>query len=225
MLLQDYRDLTGTYDKLVSIEMIEAVGWQYFALLPLLFGAAAPDGAMLLQAITIDDRAYESREAGRSFINTYIFPGGCLPSMEIISRRPRKGHGPTVRFISRTSRPTTRRRSPTGVSASGAAGDHSASSATTSASGASGSSTLSYCEGGFRERRIQDVQLLLQYAEPAAGRRLSEARANRAEPGSRTTRAGRGWRTGSRVGSVLKRDAVRRPARRLPRQLPHIPRS
>ena len=41
---------------------------------------------MLLQAITIDDRAYEVEKASRSFINTYIFPGGCLPSLEVITR-------------------------------------------------------------------------------------------------------------------------------------------
>src|ERR1019366_4439896 len=87
VLLQDYRELSGSYDKLVSIEMIEAVGWQYF---PTFFRRCsellAPDGAMLLQAITIDDRAYEVEKAGKSFINTHIFPGGCLPSMEVISR-------------------------------------------------------------------------------------------------------------------------------------------
>ena len=87
ILLEDYRDLTGSYDKLVSIEMIEAVGWQYF---PRFFKCCSdllrPDGAMLLQAITIEDRAFHVEKAGRSFINTYIFPGGCLPSMEIISR-------------------------------------------------------------------------------------------------------------------------------------------
>ena len=87
VLLQDYRELTGSYDKLVSIEMIEAVGWQYF---PTYFRRCsellADDGAMLLQAITIEDRAYHVEKAGKSFINTYIFPGGCLPSMEIISR-------------------------------------------------------------------------------------------------------------------------------------------
>ncbi len=87
MLLEDYRDLRGSYDKLVSIEMIEAVGWEY---LPTYFRCCsellAHDGAMLLQAIMIDDRAYEVEKAGRSFINTYIFPGGCLPSIEAISR-------------------------------------------------------------------------------------------------------------------------------------------
>lgn len=58
----DYRDLTGTYDKLVSIEMIEAVGWKYF---PTYFAKCSellkPDGAMLLQSITVVDEAYEIR--------------------------------------------------------------------------------------------------------------------------------------------------------------------
>ena len=87
VLLEDYRELTGSYDKLVSIEMIEAVGWQYFTtFFRRCSELLADDGAMLLQAITIDDRAYEVEKAGRSFINTHIFPGGCLPSLEVISR-------------------------------------------------------------------------------------------------------------------------------------------
>ena len=87
VLLEDYRDLRGSYDALVSIEMVEAVGWRH---LEDFFARCAsllrPDGAMLLQAITIDDRAYEAEKASRSFINTYIFPGGCLPSLEVIAR-------------------------------------------------------------------------------------------------------------------------------------------
>jgi cyclopropane-fatty-acyl-phospholipid synthase len=87
VLAKDYRDLEGTYDKLVSIEMIEAVGWQYF---DTFFGRCAsllaPDGAMLLQAITIDERAYDVEKAKRSFANTHVFPGGCLPSLPVISR-------------------------------------------------------------------------------------------------------------------------------------------
>ncbi len=88
VLMEDYRDLHGRYDKLVSIEMIEAVGWRhlgtFFATCSELL---APDGAMLLQAITIDDRAYEVEKASKSFIKTYIFPGGCLPSLEVITRK------------------------------------------------------------------------------------------------------------------------------------------
>ena len=87
VLLEDYRDLTGTYDKLVSIEMIEAVGWRDFGtFFARCSDLLAPDGLMLLQAITIDDRAYEVEKLGRSFINTYVFPDGCLPSLEVISR-------------------------------------------------------------------------------------------------------------------------------------------
>jgi cyclopropane-fatty-acyl-phospholipid synthase len=86
VLLEDYRDLRGSYSKLVSIEMIEAVGWQHLeeffrrcdALL-------APDGLMFLQAITIDDELYEAEKASRSFANTHVFPGGCLPSKAAIS--------------------------------------------------------------------------------------------------------------------------------------------
>ena len=86
VLLEDYRDLRGTYDKLVSIEMIEAVGWRHFGtFFERCSRLLAPDGAMLLQAITIDDRAYEVEKGGRSFINTYIFPEGCLPSLEVIA--------------------------------------------------------------------------------------------------------------------------------------------
>jgi cyclopropane-fatty-acyl-phospholipid synthase len=87
VLLEDYRDLRGRYDKLVSIEMIEAVGWRHFGtFFDCCSRLLAPDGVMLLQAITIDDRAYEVEKASRSFMNTYIFPNGCLPSLGAIER-------------------------------------------------------------------------------------------------------------------------------------------
>jgi cyclopropane-fatty-acyl-phospholipid synthase len=86
ILLEDYRDLRGTYDRLVSIEMIEAVGWQYF---DTYFEACdrllADDGLFLLQAITVDDRLYEMEKASKSFANTHVFPGGCLPSLKRIA--------------------------------------------------------------------------------------------------------------------------------------------
>jgi cyclopropane-fatty-acyl-phospholipid synthase len=86
VLLEDYRDLEGRFDKLVSIEMIEAVGWQYFdTFFERCASLLAPDGAMLLQAITIDERAYDVEKAKRSFANTHVFPGGCLPSLSVIS--------------------------------------------------------------------------------------------------------------------------------------------
>jgi cyclopropane-fatty-acyl-phospholipid synthase len=87
VLLRDYRQLAGTYDKLVAVEMIEAVGWRnfdrFFARVSELL---EPDGLALLQAILIDDRAYDVEKAGRSFITTFIFPGGALPSMEVMAR-------------------------------------------------------------------------------------------------------------------------------------------
>jgi cyclopropane-fatty-acyl-phospholipid synthase len=85
VLLQDYRDLDGRYDRLVSVEMIEAVGWQYFDdYFRRCDELLTDDGLMLLQAITIDDRMYETEKAARSFANTHVFPGGCLPSQGLI---------------------------------------------------------------------------------------------------------------------------------------------
>ncbi|HEY1687403.1 MAG TPA: cyclopropane-fatty-acyl-phospholipid synthase family protein [Solirubrobacteraceae bacterium] len=85
VLGKDYRDLAGSYDRLVSIEMIEAVGWQHFGqFFAKCSQLLAPDGAMLLQAITIADGAYEVEKASKSFIKTYIFPNGCLPSLSVI---------------------------------------------------------------------------------------------------------------------------------------------
>jgi cyclopropane-fatty-acyl-phospholipid synthase len=87
VLLEDYRDLRGTYTKLVSLEMIEAVGWQYFdEYFRRCSDLLEPDGLFFLQAILIDDRLYEQEKAARSFANALIFPGGCLPSMEVIQR-------------------------------------------------------------------------------------------------------------------------------------------
>jgi cyclopropane-fatty-acyl-phospholipid synthase len=86
VLLEDYRDLEGSYDKLVSVEMIEAVGWQHFdEYFRRCDQLLAPDGLMLLQTITIDDRIYQAEKASQSFANTHIFPGGCLPSNGLIA--------------------------------------------------------------------------------------------------------------------------------------------
>jgi cyclopropane-fatty-acyl-phospholipid synthase len=87
VLLQDYRELQGTYSKLVSVEMIEAVGHQhykeYFSTCSKLLEA---DGLMCIQAITIPDQRYDQAIKSVDFIQRYIFPGGCLPSNEVISR-------------------------------------------------------------------------------------------------------------------------------------------
>jgi cyclopropane-fatty-acyl-phospholipid synthase len=85
VLREDYRDLGGRFDKLVSIEMIEAVGHRY---LPVYFRRCASllkdDGLMLLQAITIRDQRYEQAQRSVDFIQRYIFPGGALPSLSVM---------------------------------------------------------------------------------------------------------------------------------------------
>jgi cyclopropane-fatty-acyl-phospholipid synthase len=86
VLMEDYRDLRGRYDRLVSVEMIEAVGWRHFdEYFRRCSELLSRDGLMLLQAITIDDRLYEAEKAARSFANTHVFPGGCLPSNKLIA--------------------------------------------------------------------------------------------------------------------------------------------
>ncbi len=83
--LEDYRDLQGQFDKLVSIEMIEAVGHEF---LDTYFRQCAallkPAGSMLLQAIVMPDRGYQRYLGSIDFIRRYIFPGGCLPSVASI---------------------------------------------------------------------------------------------------------------------------------------------
>lgn len=80
--LCDYRKLTGRYDKLVSIEMVEAVGHAY---LGRFFKACSrllePDGRMLLQAITMPDQRYEGYRRSVDFIRYHVFPGSCVPSV------------------------------------------------------------------------------------------------------------------------------------------------
>ncbi len=161
VLQQDYRHLAGTYDKLVSIEMIEAVGWRdfgtYFEACSKLL---APDGLMLLQAITIDERSYEVEKASKSFINQLIFPGGCLPSQEAIARSVRRETDLRV------------------VQLEDITGHYVRTLRAWRANFMAAESEverlgydlrfrrlwnlyLAYCEAGFAERRIHDVQMLL----------------------------------------------------------------
>jgi cyclopropane-fatty-acyl-phospholipid synthase len=82
LLKKDYRDLKGRFDKLVSIEMIEAVGHQYFnTFFKVCSRLLKETGMMLLQAITIRDQEFKRYIHSVDFINRYIFPGGCLPSI------------------------------------------------------------------------------------------------------------------------------------------------
>jgi cyclopropane-fatty-acyl-phospholipid synthase len=82
VLLEDYRDLRGRFDRLVSIEMIEAVGHQYY---DDYFGQCArllaDDGLILLQAITIADQRYEQARRSVDFIQRHVFPGSTIPSL------------------------------------------------------------------------------------------------------------------------------------------------
>jgi len=82
VLKKDYRDLTGKYNKLVSIEMIEAVGHHYYHdFFRKCNQLLIPDGRMLLQSIIITDYLYEEAKQFSDFIKTYIFPGSCIPSI------------------------------------------------------------------------------------------------------------------------------------------------
>lgn len=85
VLKQDYRQLNGQYDKLVSVEMIEAVGQQY---IPLFFARCRdllkPDGRLALQAITISEARFARYARSVDFIQRYIFPGGFLPAVSML---------------------------------------------------------------------------------------------------------------------------------------------
>ena len=166
LLLEDYRDLDGQYDKLVSIEMIEAVGHRY---LPTYFKQCArllkPDGLMLLQAITIRDQRYEQACKSVDFIQRYIFPGGALPSvqkmLDVVTRHTDFNlhhmedfglhYARTLRLWHDNLRHARQRLEQLGYD------DYFY---------RLWEFYLCYCEGGFLERTIGTVQLLL--AKPAA---------------------------------------------------------
>lgn len=91
LLLDDYRDLEGQYDKLVSIEMIEAVGHKFYdSYFKQCSRLLKHHGLMLIQAITIADQRYDYAKNSVDFIQRYIFPGGCLPSNAIIAQQVSK---------------------------------------------------------------------------------------------------------------------------------------
>jgi cyclopropane-fatty-acyl-phospholipid synthase len=159
---EDYRELEGRWRKLVSIEMIEAVGWRQLGTYLRRCGELlTDDGLFCLQAITIDERAYDVEKGGRSFANTRIFPGGFVPSLGAILR-------------------DAARHSPMRVVHLEEIGPHYAetlrhwrerfAAAAPARLGELGFDErfrrlwrfyLSYMEAGFRERRIGDVHLML----------------------------------------------------------------
>ena len=160
LLKKDYRDLSGKFDKLVSIEMIEAVGHHFYAtFFQTCSRLLKDDGMMALQAITIGDQIFNRHKRSVDFIKRYIFPGSCIPSITAISNAVAKDTD--LRLVqleditphyARTLR-EWRRRFFANIDKVREMGY---------------SDTfirmweyyLCYCEGGFAERYIGDVQML-----------------------------------------------------------------
>lgn len=161
ILDRDYRELASPptpWSKLVSIEMIEAVGWRNLPLyLRTCARLLADDGLFCLQAITIDDSAYEVEKGTRSFAKTRVFPGGFLPSLRALQR-----HSPLRTVHLEDIGPhyaVTLRRWAENFAAIGLP--------RLRAMGFDARFErlwrfyLAYMEAGFRERRISDVQVML----------------------------------------------------------------
>jgi cyclopropane-fatty-acyl-phospholipid synthase len=161
LLLEDYRDLRGHYDALASIEMIEAVGHDY---VETYFRRCSellrPSGAMLLQAITIRDQFYEQARRSVDFIKRFIFPGSFIPSIEVLVHALARATDLKVSHLedigphyARTLRAWRER--------------FMARQADARALGYPERFVrmwefyLCYCEGGFEERQLGDVQMLL----------------------------------------------------------------
>jgi cyclopropane-fatty-acyl-phospholipid synthase len=86
VLKEDYRDLTGRYDKLASIEMIEAVDWrEYETFFATCRRLLAPHGVLGMQAIVIEPQRFDRAKTTQDFIKAFIFPGGCLPSIDALT--------------------------------------------------------------------------------------------------------------------------------------------
>ena len=161
IVCEDYRALQGSYDKLVSVEMIEAVGHQYF---DAYFRACAqrlkPEGLMLLQAIVIPDQRYDRYRRSADFIQRYIFPGGCLPSLGAICGSV--GRATDFRLVHLEdltphyahTLAAWRQRLQGNLERARALGLSEEFLRTWDF-------YFCYCEGGFRERLIGDVQILL----------------------------------------------------------------
>lgn len=169
---EDYRDLAGDgrFDRLVSIEMIEAVDWRR---LGAFFSACdrllRPDGLMALQAITIDDRSYHRAKAGTDFVKAFVFPGSCLPSVEALVHAAAKVELRVIGLedIGRHYAETLRRWR--------ANLDERADEVAALRLGERFERLwrlyLSYCEAAFLERHVSDVQMVL--AKPGWRDRLA----------------------------------------------------
>ena len=160
LLKKDYRDLSGKFDKLVSIEMIEAVGHQY---LTTFFKSCSrllkDDGMMALQAITIGDQIFDRHKRSVDFIKRYIFPGSCIPSITAISKAIAKATDLRLIHLEDITPHYTRtlgewrRRFFANLEKVRALGF-------SEPFVRMWEYYLCYCEGGFAERYISDVQML-----------------------------------------------------------------
>jgi cyclopropane-fatty-acyl-phospholipid synthase len=161
LLMTDYRDLEGQYDKLVSVEMIEAVGHQYLdTYLAKIDGLLKPDGLAMIQAITIEDFRYAGAVNSVDFIKRYIFPGSFIPSVSAITaamaRSTRLGlieladFGTSYALTLKAWRERFE-----------AVWEQIAAMGFDETFRRRWRYYLAYCEGGFRERAISDVHLLL----------------------------------------------------------------
>jgi cyclopropane-fatty-acyl-phospholipid synthase len=161
VLNRDYRELTGTYDKLVSIEMVEAVDWrQHDAFFGSCAGLLHDRGLMALQAITVEDRSFERAKNGTDFIREYIFPGSCIPSMEAITRSLRRATPMMVVDVEDIGRhyAETLHRWHTNVIQHA---EEVAALGLDARFQRLWSFYLCFCEGAFLERHISDVQMIL----------------------------------------------------------------
>ncbi|RXJ74591.1 SAM-dependent methyltransferase [Veronia nyctiphanis] len=161
LLKEDYRDLDGQYDKLVSVEMIEAVGREYLdTYVEKCQSLLKPEGLMAIQAITIADQRYDSYSQSVDFIQKHIFPGGFLPSVSVLLDR----------FTNRTDL-VVRDLKDIGLDYAKTLQDwHQRFNDNTDTLMQLGYDEkfsrlwrfyFCYCEGGFREKTISTVQLLL----------------------------------------------------------------
>jgi len=161
VLLSDYRALQGTFDKLVSIEMIEAVGHQYFdTYFRVCSERLKPHGKMLLQAIVIPDQRYDRYRRSADFIQRYVFPGGCLPSPGAICRSLGRAselqilhlEDITAHYAETLAHWRQRFRANLDQVRRQGFSDQFI---------RTWEFYFGYCEGGFRERMIADIQMLL----------------------------------------------------------------
>ncbi|WP_417665125.1 class I SAM-dependent methyltransferase [Pseudidiomarina sp.] len=160
LLKNDYRDLTGTYDKLVSVEMIEAVGRKYMATF---FSTCnrllKPNGKMALQAITIADQRMKSYANSVDFIQKYIFPGGFLPSITMMSEMFTKHTNMVIRHVDDIGFDYARTLADWRVKFN-KAHPQLMQHGYDERFGRMWNYYLCYCEGGFLERAVSAVQLV-----------------------------------------------------------------